>query len=249
MNFLYMLGIILTCLSVFILQSFSADSSSATEESSSILQKGYTFNITFQLDYLLFLPKSYGQAPVQKWPLIIFLHGAGERGDNLDLVKKHGIPKVVEKNPDFPFITVSPQCPKDSWWTSELRMINGLVDEIIKKYEVDTSRIYLTGLSMGGFGTWSLASMHPERFAAIAPICGGGESRRVARSLKNMPVWAFHGEKDTVVPAERSKEIVEALKANGGNVKFTLYPEAGHDSWTRTYDNPELYEWFLKHSR
>ena len=128
-------------------------------------------------------------------------------------------------------------------------MINGLVDEIIKKYEVDTSRIYLTGLSMGGFGTWSLASMHPERFAAIAPICGGGESRRVARSLKNMPVWAFHGEKDTVVPAERSKEIVEALKANGGNVKLTLYPEVGHDSWTRTYDNPKLYEWFLKHSR
>ena len=115
MNFLYMLGIVLTCFSVFILQSFAADSSSATEESSSILQKGYTFNLTFQLDYLLFLPKSYGHAPVQKWPLIIFLHGAGERGDNLDLVKKHGIPKVVGKNPDFPFITVSPQCPKDSW--------------------------------------------------------------------------------------------------------------------------------------
>ena len=212
-------------------------------------QKAYTFDITFQLEYLLFLPKSYGQLPNKKWPLIIFLHGAGERGNNLDLLKKHGIPKIVEQNPDFPFITVSPQCPKDSWWTGELRLLNRLVDKITKSYQVDMSRIYLTGLSMGGFGTWSLASMNPDLFAAIAPICGGGEPRRAARALKNMPVWVFHGAKDTVVPAERSEEMVKAVKAIGGNVKFTLYPDADHDSWTRTYDNPELYEWLLKHSR
>ena len=102
---------------------------------------------------------------------------------------------------------------------------------------------------MGGFGTWSLASMNPERYAAIAPICGGGEPRRAARALKSMPVWVFHGAKDTVVPAERSEEMVKALKAINGNVKFTLYPDAEHDSWTRTYDNPALYEWFLEYSR
>ena len=138
---------------------------------------------------------------LKKCPLIIFLHGAGERGNNLDLLKKHGIPKIVEQNPDFPFITLSPQCPKDSWWTSELRLLNGLVDKITKSYQVDMSRIYLTGLSMGGFGAWSLASMNPDLFAAIVPICGGGEPDRAARALKNMPVWVFHGAKDTVVPA------------------------------------------------
>ena len=166
------------------------------------LQKEYAFDVTLQLEYLLFLPNSYDHSPDKKWPMIIFLHGAGERGNNLELLKKHGIPKIIEQNPDFQFITASPQCPKDSWWTGELRLLNELVDEITNKYEVDTSRIYLTGLSMGGFGTWSLASMNPERYAAIAPICGGGEPGRAARALKNMPVWVFHGAKDTVVPAD-----------------------------------------------
>jgi len=213
------------------------------------LQKEYTFDVTLQLEYLLFLPNSYDHSPDKKWPMIIFLHGAGERGNNLELLKKHGIPKIVEKNPNFQFITASPQCPKDSWWTGELRLLNELVDEITNKYEVDTSRIYLTGLSMGGFGTWSLASMNPKRYAAIAPICGGGEPRQVAQALKNMPIWVFHGAKDTVIPADRSEEIVKELKPINGNVKFTLYPDADHDSWTRTYNNPELYEWFLKHSK
>ena len=214
------------------------------KDNPSKIQEAHTFQMPVQLDYLLFLPKGHQETSVEKWPLILFLHGAGERGDDLELVKKHGIPKIVEKNPDFPFIAVSPQCPEGSWWTSELRVLNALLDEIIEKYSVDTKRIYLTGLSMGGFGTWSLATMQPERFAAIAPICGGGEPRWAARSLKDVPVWVFHGAKDTVVPPKRSEEMVEALKAQGGDVQFTLYPDAGHDSWTETYDNPELYEWF-----
>ena len=201
------------------------------------------------MEYLLFLPESYAQSNNQKFPLIFFLHGAGERGSDLDSVKRHGIPKIVETNPDFPFIAVSPQCPEDSWWTSELHTINGLIEEVVEKYQVDTSRIYLTGLSMGGFGTWSLASMYPERFAAIAPVCGGGEVRQILRSLVEMPIWTFHGQKDDVIPFSRSEEIVVALKKNGSSIKFTIYPEAGHDSWTETYDNPELYKWFLKHSR
>ena len=231
------------------MQSFSSEISSNKYVKPSDSQKKFSFNITFQMEYLLFLPESYAQSNNQKFPLIFFLHGAGERGSDLDSVKRHGIPKIVETNPDFPFIAVSPQCPEDSWWTSELHTINGLIEEIVEKYQVDTSRIYLTGLSMGGFGTWSLASMYPERFAAIAPVCGGGEVRQILRSLLEMPIWTFHGQKDDVIPFSRSEEIVTALKKHGSSIKFTIYPEAGHDSWTKTYDNPELYKWFLKHSR
>ena len=231
------------------MQSFSSEISSNKHVKPSDSQKKFSFNITFQMEYLLFLPESYAQSTNQKFPLILFLHGAGERGRDLDSVKRHGIPKIVETNPDFPFIAVSPQCPEDSWWTSELHTINGLIEEIVEKYQVDTSRIYLTGLSMGGFGTWSLASMYPERFAAIAPVCGGGEVRQILRSLVEMPIWTFHGKKDDVIPFSRSEEIVTALKKHGSSIKFTIYPEAGHDSWTKTYDNPELYKWFLKHSR
>ncbi len=231
------------------MQSFSSEISSNKHAKPSDSQKKCSFNITFQMEYLLFLPESYAQSTNQEFPLILFLHGAGERGSDLDSVKRHGIPKIVETNPDFPFITVSPQCPEDSWWTSELHTINGLIEEIVEKYQVDTSRIYLTGLSMGGFGTWSLASMYPERFAAIAPVCGGGEVRQILRSLVEMPIWTFHGQKDDVIPFSRSEEIVTALKKHGSSIKFTIYPEAGHDSWTKTYDNPELYKWFLKHSR
>ena len=231
------------------MQSFSSEMSSNKHVKPSDSQKKFSFNITFQMEYLLFLPESYTQSTNQKFPLILFLHGAGERGSDLDSVKRHGIPKIVETNPDFPFIVVSPQCPEDSWWTSELHTINGLIEEVVEKYQVDTSRIYLTGLSMGGFGTWSLASMYPERFAAIAPVCGGGEVRQILRSLVEMPIWTFHGQKDDVIPFSRSEEIVTALKKHGSSIKFTIYPEAGHDSWTKTYDNPELYKWFLKHSR
>ena len=231
------------------MQSFSSEISSNKYVKPSDSQKKFSFNITFQMEYLLFLPESYAQSNNQKFPLIFFLHGAGERGSDLDSVKRHGIPKIVETNPDFPFIAVSPQCPEDSWWTSELHTINGLIEEVVEKYQVDTSRIYLTGLSMGGFGTWSLASMYPERFAAIAPVCGGGEVSQILRSLAEMPIWTFHGQKDDVIPFSRSEEIVTALKKHGSSIKFTIYPEAGHDSWTKTYDNPELYKWFLKHSR
>ncbi len=197
--------------------------------------------------YLLYLPAGYKEGK-KKWPVIVFLHGAGERGDNLQLVKKHGPPKLIEKGKEFPFIIVSPQCPNDVWWPEQVDTLSGLLDDIEKKYRVDKDRIYLTGLSMGGFGSWSWSCAQPKRFAAIAPICGGGE-RYLAERLKDVPVWVFHGAKDNVVPLRRSEEMVEALKKAGGEVNLTVYPEAGHDSWTATYDNPELYDWFLKHSR
>jgi len=196
------------------------------------------------LDYLLFLPEGYDEK--DSWPLMLFLHGAGERGDNLELVEKHGPPKIVETKKDFPFILVSPQCKENRWW--EPVELTALVDEIVVKHKVDEDRIYVTGLSMGGFGTWSLAAYTPDRFAAIAPICGGGEPYW-AKRFAHVPVRAFHGGKDRLVPPERSQEMVDALAKHDGNAKLTVYPEAGHDSWTETYDDPELYDWLLQQKR
>jgi predicted peptidase len=203
--------------------------------------------------YLLHLPAGY-DAGKKRWPLMIFLHGAGERGTNLSLVARHGPPKIVKDKPDFPFILVSPQCPPGERWDSET--ILALLDHAIAKYRVDTNRVYLTGLSMGGFGSWALAVTHPNRFAAVAPICGGGETipvllagRRKQEQLKKLPVWAFHGAKDPTVKLEESEKMINAFKRLGSeNVELTVYPEATHDSWTETYENPKLYDWFLSHS-
>lgn len=195
--------------------------------------------------YLLSLPKV--RAGVKdRLPLVMFLHGAGERGDDLDSVKKHGPAKRVEAGADFPFILVCPQCHSDRWWDNDT--VNALIDEIVSNHPVDADRIYLTGISMGGFGTWSLALERPERFAAIAPVCGGG-APYVAYRLRNVPVWAFHGAKDDVVPLYESERMVDAVNRAGGNAKLTIYPDAGHDSWTETYDNPEFYDWLLSQRR
>jgi len=206
-----------------------------------------TITKAISCQYLFFLPEDYGKNK-QKWPLILFLHGVGERGDNLNNVKKHGPPKMVEKQKDFPFVVVSPQCPEDGWWPEKTEVLINLLDDIVSRYDVDTERIYLTGLSMGGYGTWSLASAYPERFAAVAPICGGG-SLYMAIKLKDVPVWAFHGAKDNIVPLEESEKIVGAIKKFSGNAKLTVYPDAGHDCWTQTYNNKELYDWFLKYRK
>jgi len=204
-----------------------------------------TVTKTVSCRYLLFLPRDYGREE-KPWPLIMFLHGAGERGSDLEKVKVHGPPKIVEKQKDFPFIVVSPQCPEEKWWPGQIDILINLLDDIESRYNVDKDRVYLTGLSMGGYGTWSLACEYPERFAAIAPICGGGQ-RLLAGKLKDMPIWAFHGAKDKTVPPERSQEMVDAVNSRGGNAKLTIYPDAAHNSWTATYDNKELYDWFLQH--
>lgn len=199
---------------------------------------------TESYEYLLFFPKQYETR--KKWPLILFLHGSGERGSNLNDVKRHGVAKIVENQPEFPFIVVSPQCPRGQYWSVPLLIT--LVDEAIAAYNVNLERIYLTGLSMGGYGTWRLAAAQPDRFAAIAPVCGGGKPEE-AYKLKDLPVWVFHGAMDRIVPFSESEKMVTALKAGGGNVKFTVYPNTDHDSWTETYNNPALYDWFLQHQR
>ena len=203
--------------------------------------------VNLEMSYLLYLPEDYGKTK-KDWPLMVFLHGAGERGSNLDKVKVHGPAKLVDQGKELPFIIVSPQCPPGKWWPNFIEKVMALIDETVESYNVDTSRIYLTGLSMGGYGTWSIANTYPERFAAIAPICGGGMSF-VAHNLVDTPVWAFHGAKDDVVPLSESQKMVDAVNAAGGRAKLTVYPTIEHDSWTQTYENPKLYEWFLKHSR
>jgi len=205
--------------------------------------------VTAKLDYLLYVPEEVPTAGT-KWPLMLFLHGAGERGDDLALVKRNGPPKLVAEGKDFPFIIASPQCPKDIAWSNPTQVIalNALVDELVATYPIDESRIYLTGLSMGGSGTWTLAAAYPQRFAAISPICGSG-NRMDARYLTQVPIWVFHGAKDKVVPIGMSQEMVDALKKKGSDVKFTIYPDTGHNSWIEAYNNPALYEWFLQHKR
>ncbi|MBL7221173.1 MAG: DUF1080 domain-containing protein [Phycisphaerae bacterium] len=198
-----------------------------------------------RVHHLLSFPAGYDKQ--DKHPLIIFLHGMGERGDNLNRVKVHGPPKIVAKNNTTPFIIVSPQCPKTEWWNIE--KLSKLLDHILATTKTDPDRVYLTGLSMGGFGTWGWAAREPGRFAAAIPICGGGNPKTAAKLIK-LPIWAFHGGKDRTVPPSRSKSMVDAIKTAGGTkAKLTIYPGDGHNSWTKTYNNPEIYKWFLSHKR
>jgi len=219
-----------------------------SKEQKSGSQVGYSYESKERLPYLLFLPEEYGEEPDRKWPLILFLHGAGERGDDLDVLREYGPAKEAEKNPEFPFICVSPQCPDDELWLGLLEELKTLLDQVVSTYSVDQDRVYLTGFSLGGFGAWAMAMIYPESFAAMAPICGGGMESGI-EEMKDIPVWAFHGEDDEAVPVEVSRSIVKALQEAGGQAKLTVYPGVDHDSWSQTYENPELYEWFLSQRR
>ncbi len=195
------------------------------------------------IHYWISLPENYNEQ--KKCPLMLFLHGIGEWGNDLSKVKRHGPPKIVDKKNTTPFIIVSPQTPKGQWW--KVNRLNKLLDHILATTKADPQRVYLTGLSMGGFGVWGWIAAEPGRFAAAIPICGGGNPEKADR-LVNLPVWAFHGAKDGTVKPEKSREMVDAIKAAGGkHVKLTIYPDAHHDSWTETYNNPEIYKWLLSH--
>ncbi len=205
--------------------------------------------------YMLFVPQAY--EPVgKKWPLMLFLHGLGEcSNDDLSRVKIHGPAKLVDSRPDFPFVLVTPQCPppgqdrekiRAAWKPGELVQ---LLDHVIGKLNIDEARVYATGLSMGGFGTWRLAAAYPERIAAAVPICGGGEPKKMAPTLRRVPIWAFHGARDEVVPLIRSQEMVDAVRGAGGDVRLTVYPDVGHNSWEKAYENQEVYDWLLSHRR
>jgi predicted peptidase len=218
--------------------------------------------------YQVYVPDEWSQD--KKWPVVLFLHGAGERGDDGLMQTDLGIGTAIRRYRErFPCIVVMPQCRKNAWWTEtgmEAQALQAL-EKTMKEFNGDPQRVYLTGLSMGGYGTWSIAAKHPGKFAALVAICGGLRLPTGARSapgntaaeasadpytaaaqkIGKTPVWVFHGEADPVVPVTESRKMVEALKAAGGNVRYTEYPEVKHNSWDKAYADPELLPWLLSH--
>ena len=208
-----------------------------------------TVTRSVHIKYLLFIPDDYRDSGSKRWPLIMYLHGGSRRGDDVEKVREPGwgLPALLEKKKSFPFIVVSPLCPNGEYWTDPEALIS-LLDEIEKHYSVDLSRVYLTGHSMGGFGTWYLAYQHPERFAAIAPMSAPFVVTAWADRLKKMPIWAFHGSNDSLVPIGGTKDLIDALRSLGNDVRFTLLPGRDHGILD-VYENEELYSWFLEHAR
>lgn len=203
------------------------------------------------VDYLVYLPKGFDPESDKQWPLMMFLHGRGESRGPLSLVAKWGPPRFAERGDDLPYILISPQCPAENRWADEGQQqgLLELLDHVTKKYQADRRRIYLTGLSMGGQGTWALATNHGERFAAIAVVCGRSDPSKVGK-LKDLPIWVFHGTDDRVVPEKYSTEMIAAIrKAGGKQVRYTSLEHLGHNSWSAAYAIPELYSWFNKHQR
>lgn len=203
-----------------------------------------------KVGYLLYLPKDYKADGEQSFPLIFFLHGRGESNGPLSLVAKWGPPMMAERGDELPFIIVSPQCPREDSWASETQQkrLTELLDQVVDDHAVDEKKIFLTGLSMGGYGSWKMAAMHPQRFAAVAPVCGGGTPAD-AEKLKSIPIWVFHGDQDRAVPFQKSVEMVDAIRAAGGtSIRFTSLENIGHNSWSAAYATPELYQWMNKQS-
>jgi predicted peptidase len=214
----------------------------------------------FTLPYRTLAPGAI--APDEQYPLVIFLHGAGERGADNEKQLVHGMKDFAsdEVRSKYPAFVIAPQCPTEMKWTDvdwsadkhsapsepsrPLAAVFALIDKLLAEQPIDRSRVYITGLSMGGYGTWDAVSRKPELFAAAAPICGGGDPLTVTR-FKHVPLWAFHGSDDRAVRPERSREMIAALKAAGSDPKYTEYPGVGHDSWSRTYSNPEFYAWLF----
>lgn len=201
------------------------------------------------LNYLLYKPENYKNTS-EKFPLIVFLHGAGERGDNLDKVKIQGPLKYIEEGNTINAVVLAPQCPDSIYW--QPHDVAALIKKTISTEKIDTDRVYITGLSMGGYGTWATAVEYPELFAAAVPVCGAiyRPAYRNPVHLKEMPIWVFHGALDDVVYIENSNKMVMALKQAGNEkVKYTVYPFANHNSWSETYSNPEMYKWMLKQTK
>lgn len=217
-----------------------------------------------KLGYRLLIPKNYDAA--QKYPLVLFLHGAGERGSDNAAQLKHGTPLFLkpEVREKYPCFVIAPQCPPEEKWstvkgwtgpepfarepTAPMRLALGAIEAVAKEFSVDPDRLYITGLSMGGYGTWDAITRAPQKWAAAVPICGGGDATRIA-SAKNVPIWAFHGINDGAVPVERTRELFAALKAAGGTPLYSEYPYVAHDSWTLAYGEPELLPWLFAQRR
>jgi predicted peptidase len=199
--------------------------------------------------YLLTLPDGYDAASDRLWPLLVFLHGAGERGDDLERLKRHGPPKLVAAGQKLDALIVAPQVPAGETWNPH--GVHQLTAAVARAHRVDPDRIYLTGISMGGFGTFETLAHYPRTYAAAIPICGGAGIHVLKFGpIRDLPIWIFHGAKDTTVPVQFSEMAAAFFKrARAPHVKLTVYPEAGHDAWTQTYDNPEVWTWLFAQQR
>ena len=193
------------------------------------------------MQYIISYPQGYTET--KKYPVILFLHGAGSRGKDIDLLLDNPYFKITDNNPNFPFISIAPLCSANTWFDI-FETLKQFVKKIQKEEYVELKKMYLMGASMGGYATWQLGMSLPECFAAIVPICGGGMYWNAGR-LVNVPVWAFHGSKDNTVFVEESIKMVDAVNRNGGNARLTIYPECGHNAWSDTYRNPEVFKWLL----
>ncbi len=219
------------------------------KQSKNMFQQTIQKNVA--LNYLLYLPDDYELQPESVWPLLIYLHGAGKRGDDLEiLIQKVPIPLGAPGKPQPPLIVLAPQCPLNTFWDFEFDALTALLQAVTGEYRVDQKRIYLTGISMGGFATWQLAEANPDWFAAIAPVCGGylkkiGFPERL-KALSQMPAWVFHGALDDKIPLKMAEEMVNELRCYNDQVRFTIFPDLGHNIGKTVYDNPEFYEWLLK---
>ena len=193
--------------------------------------------------YVVYVPRDYDAS--KPWPLIVFLHGAGERGDDGLIQSEVGIGRAIRRYVDrFPCLVVMPQCPKEVWWDKAADDIEIAMADVRKEYSIDPARIYLVGLSMGGFATWMYGANHLDTFAALMPICGGGNPQD-AEKLAKIPIWAFHGADDATVPPKQSRDMVEAVKKAKGDIKYTEFPKVGHNSWDSAFDDPETMKWLL----
>ncbi|MBQ8407390.1 MAG: prolyl oligopeptidase family serine peptidase [Clostridia bacterium] len=205
----------------------------------------YTVSNYEKIKYVIRYPDSFESG--KKYPVLFYIHGAGGRGDNIDVIRNHSFFRVTEKHTDFPFVCIAPQCYADSWFDI-FEQLQSFVKAMIASDFCDASRVYLIGASMGGYTTWQLAMAHPELFAAIAPICGGGMYWNAGR-LKTVPVWAFHGEIDHVVLLRESQIMVDKTNAFGGNARLTVYENTDHNAWEPTFNNPEVFNWLLSNKK
>ena len=206
-----------------------------------------SFSTTIQVEvaiaYRTYLPEDYSDQSAE-FPLLFFLHGSGERGSDLDRLELATLPRFLKDGLDLPFVIVCPQCAQ----TWDTRSLDLLLDEVIEQYNIDRSRVYLTGNSLGGLGTWMLANVAADRVAAIAPVCSPS-TRINPENFKGLPIWCFHGAMDSVVPVSESVKMIRQLREVGCEVKLTVYPYADHDAWTPAYHDPELVSWLLSHRK
>ena len=206
----------------------------------------YSAHEKSEFRYLLYLPKDYKDDISKKWPLLIYLHGKSARGDNLEKLKRYGPPELIKRGKEFPFIVASPQCPVGQSWNND-KWFLPFYRSLAGQYRIDPNRIYLIGMSLGAYGVWYTAIKYPEFFAAIMPLCGGGDANKVCK-IKHIPVWIFHGKEDKIVSPEKSKIMADALEKCGGDVRFTLLEGKGHDLHRVFHDN-KIYMWLLEQSK